>query len=111
MKKKIVVDNLNSMYEELNSKKTFTLDDVFRINWQTKALLSYTIKDTKHINLLLNKIIEILEKVPTTGISLGNNCYKIRIAIASKGEGKSGGARILTNFQLEKKFCLTTYYL
>ena len=33
---------------------------------------------------------------PATGTSLGNNCYKIRLAIASKNKGKSGGARIIT---------------
>jgi hypothetical protein len=27
---------------------------------------------------------------------LGRDCYKIRIAIASKGKGKSGGARVIT---------------
>ncbi|MGA9648084.1 type II toxin-antitoxin system RelE/ParE family toxin [Pedobacter sp.] len=31
---------------------------------------------------------------------MGKNCYKIRIAIASKGKGKSGGARIITNFMV-----------
>ena len=35
---------------------------------------------------------------PTTGTALGNNCYKIRLAIASKGKGKSGGARVITHF-------------
>jgi mRNA-degrading endonuclease RelE of RelBE toxin-antitoxin system len=35
---------------------------------------------------------------PTTGIPLGDSCYKIRIAIASKGKGKSGGARIISYF-------------
>ncbi|MFC3365963.1 type II toxin-antitoxin system RelE/ParE family toxin [Pedobacter fastidiosus] len=35
---------------------------------------------------------------PEIGIPIGKNCYKIRIAIASKGKGKSGGARIITNF-------------
>ena len=44
------------------------------------------------------KLIESLEQEPQQGIPLGNNCYKIRIAIASKGKGKSGGARIITNF-------------
>ena len=33
---------------------------------------------------------------PTAGTSLGNNCYKIRLSIGSKGKGKSGGARIIT---------------
>jgi len=40
--------------------------------------------------------IEILELNPKQGTSLGNNCYKIRMAIASKGKGKSGGSRIVT---------------
>jgi len=34
---------------------------------------------------------------PKLGISLGRNCYKIRLAITSKGKGKSGGARIITH--------------
>lgn len=37
-----------------------------------------------------------LETAPTTGTPLGNNIYKIRLSIASKNKGKSGGARVLT---------------
>ena len=37
-----------------------------------------------------------LEQNPTLGTALGNDIYKIRLAIASKNKGKSGGARILT---------------
>ena len=33
---------------------------------------------------------------PTMGTPLGNDIYKIRIAVASKNKGKSGGARVLT---------------
>jgi hypothetical protein len=44
------------------------------------------------------ELIESLEKNPEQGTNLGNNCYKIRLAIASKGKGKSGGARVITNF-------------
>ncbi len=44
------------------------------------------------------KLLESLEQEPKQGTNLGNNCYKIRIAIASKGKGKSGGARVITNF-------------
>jgi mRNA-degrading endonuclease RelE of RelBE toxin-antitoxin system len=43
-------------------------------------------------------LVEELEKKPTIGTNLGNNVYKIRMAIASKGKGKSGGARIITYF-------------
>ena len=34
------------------------------------------------------------------GTPLGNNCYKIRMAITSKGKGKSGGARVITFVQI-----------
>jgi mRNA-degrading endonuclease RelE of RelBE toxin-antitoxin system len=33
---------------------------------------------------------------PKLGTSLGNNCYKIRLKITSKGKGKSGGARVIS---------------
>lgn len=38
-----------------------------------------------------------LAQEPTAGIPLGNSCYKVRLSIASKGKGKSGGARIITS--------------
>ena len=37
-----------------------------------------------------------LEENPKLGIPLGNDTYKIRLAIASKNKGKSGGARVLS---------------
>ena len=52
-------------------------------------------------------MVDSLEKEPKQGTFLGNNCYKIRLAIASKGKGKSGGARIITNIVIEN----TTVYL
>ncbi len=33
---------------------------------------------------------------PRSGDALGRDCFKIRMAIASKGKGKSGGARAIT---------------
>jgi len=52
----------------------------------------------KHISLKedLKVLIVDLTKDPKAGTSLGNNCYKIRLAITSKNKGKSGGARIIT---------------
>ena len=38
---------------------------------------------------------------PRTGIPLGNNTFKIRLAIKSKGKGKSGGARIISLVETE----------
>lgn len=44
----------------------------------------------------LGILLEKLADNPLQGTSLGNNCYKIRLAIRSKGQGKSGGARVIT---------------
>ncbi len=45
----------------------------------------------------LLELIESLETNPAQGSFIGKNCYKIRLAIASKGKGKSAGARVITN--------------
>jgi len=42
------------------------------------------------------ELIKELEKNPELGVHLGNNIYKVRIGIASKGKGKRGGARVIT---------------
>lgn len=39
-----------------------------------------------------------MKENPDRGTAIGKNCYKIRLAIKSKGKGKSGGARVITNF-------------
>jgi mRNA-degrading endonuclease RelE of RelBE toxin-antitoxin system len=46
------------------------------------------------------KLLEELKSNPFGGISLGNQCYKIRMAIASKGKGKSGGSRVIYYLQI-----------
>ncbi|MFV0553984.1 MAG: type II toxin-antitoxin system RelE family toxin [Mangrovibacterium sp.] len=45
-------------------------------------------------------LIESLEDNPRQGSPLSNNCYKIRVAIKSKGKGKSGGARAIAHVQI-----------
>jgi hypothetical protein len=55
----------------------------------------------------LKELAQELGEYPHKGIPLGNNCFKIRIAIASKGKGKSGGGRIITHCALRD----TTVYL
>jgi mRNA-degrading endonuclease RelE of RelBE toxin-antitoxin system len=47
--------------------------------------------------------IESLEKAPKQGDHLGNDFYKVRLAIKSKGKGKSGGARVITCVKVFKK--------
>ncbi len=44
----------------------------------------------------INAFQKELKKNPFLGTNLGNNTYKVRMAILSKGKGKSGGARIIT---------------
>lgn len=44
----------------------------------------------------LAELFTALEKNPTLGTPLGNDIYKIRMSIASKNKGKSGGARVLS---------------
>jgi mRNA-degrading endonuclease RelE of RelBE toxin-antitoxin system len=48
----------------------------------------------------IGELVSRLLQEPKTGTPLGNNCYKIRMAITSKGQGKSGGARIITFVQV-----------
>jgi len=45
---------------------------------------------------LRDELLEVNNKLgenPTLGTPLGNNTFKIRIAIKSKGKGKSGGCK------------------
>jgi len=44
----------------------------------------------------LEELANSLSIQPTQGTALGNDAYKIRVFIKSKGKGKSGGARIIT---------------
>ena len=63
-----------------------------------KKELKRLVKKYPSLKNELADLFELLQTQPKQGTNLGNNCYKIRIAIASKGKGKSGGARVITNF-------------
>lgn len=54
------------------------------------------IKKYPSLKIELAELFTKLEENPTTGTPLGNDIYKIRLAIASKNKGKSGGARVLS---------------
>lgn len=63
---------------------------------------------------LKNEFAELISDIladPEMGILIGNNCYKIRLAIGSKGKGKSGGARVITYLYIESEtvYLLTIY--
>lgn len=86
---------------------SFKIEITSNFKKQTKRLL----RKFPSIKGELIKLISSLEFDPKLGTPLGNNCFKIRIAIASKGKGKSGGARILTHVQISKSsvYLLTIY--
>lgn len=54
------------------------------------------IKKYRSIASEISDLVESLEIDPIQGEPLGKDCYKIRMAIASKNKGKSGGSRIIT---------------
>jgi hypothetical protein len=59
---------------------------------------------------------QILLDNPHTGIEITSNTYKIRLAVKSKGKGKSGGMRIITHvveieLQIEAQETETTVFL
>lgn len=65
---------------------------------QTKRLFK------KYLSLK-NELIQLVQELkenPEQGKGIGKNCCKIRIAIASKGKEKSGGARIITHIVISK---------
>ncbi len=56
----------------------------------------------------LQELLGTLTNNPKHGDAIGNDCYKIRLSIASKGKGKSGGGRIITHVVFVNK---TVYLL
>lgn len=67
----------------------------------------------KHVSLKkdIETLIDSLEQNPIQGKPLGKDCYKVRMAISSKGKGKSGGARVITCVLIEDVdvYLLTVY--
>jgi len=57
------------------------------------------------------QLITNITENPISGTFIGNNCYKIRLAIGSKGKGKSSGARVITYLYIETEtvYLLTIY--
>jgi len=65
----------------------------------TPEFLKEAKKLAKKYHSLKNDITVLAEQLvtnPTQGTPLGKDAYKIRLAITSKGKGKSGGARVIT---------------
>lgn len=71
-------------------------------------------KLVKKYSSLKSELLALIQKLkqdPSQGTSLGKNCYKIRLAIKSKGKGKSGSARVITHIVISDRsvFLLSIY--
>ncbi|MBS4071825.1 type II toxin-antitoxin system RelE/ParE family toxin [Algoriphagus aquatilis] len=81
------------------------LSDTFQKNFKQLAKKHSSLKSD------LLKLIDSLEINPSQGTPLGNNLFKIRLAITSTGKGKSGGARVITLVKVvnQEVFLITIY--
>lgn len=68
-------------------------------NFQREA--KKLIKKYRSLKSELEQLISELEAAPRTGILITERVYKIRLAVKSKGTGKSGGMRIITYVEAE----------
>lgn len=71
---------------------SFSIVPTGRFKKEAKRLL----KKFPSLKVELAELNKTLINQPSTGTPLGNNSYKIRLAIRSKGKGKSGGGRVIT---------------
>jgi mRNA-degrading endonuclease RelE of RelBE toxin-antitoxin system len=77
----------------------YTVKTIPHFDHEMKRLIKKYVSLKNEFKELINELKENPEK----GTPLGNNIYKIRLAIASKGKGKSGGARVITYLKTEQK--------
>ena len=79
------------------------------MSYSVKSLASFEkqakrlIKKYPSLKQEIFDLIQSLKDNPEQGTSLGKNSFKIRLAIASKQKGKSGGARVITNIVIKEK--------
>jgi mRNA-degrading endonuclease RelE of RelBE toxin-antitoxin system len=68
-------------------------------------------KKYKSLKQEVEDLLVSLEIDPLQGDYIGDDCYKIRLGIASKGKGKRGGARVITCVKIvgETVFLLSIY--
>lgn len=67
-----------------------------RITKSFKKAIKPISKKYPSLNTDLERLYAELINNPTIGTSLGNNVYKIRLKITSKGKGKSGTSYFLS---------------
>lgn len=82
------------------------MQKIFSMNYSVKSIEVFE-KQAKRLSKkytsLKNELLELVKELkenPVQGTPIGKNCFKVRIAIASKNKGKSGGARVITHFMI-----------
>ena len=94
------------------------MQKIFYMNFNVKTIDVFErqakrlLKKYPSLKMELGALINELKIQPfENGVSLGNNCYKLRVSIASKNKGKSGGARVVINIVIEESnvYLLTIY--
>ena len=90
-----------------NFSMSFNVKTISVFERQAKRLM----KKFPSLKKEIQKLISELKEEPTKGTSIGYDCYKIRLAIVSKGKGKSGGARLITHlvFKNNTVYLLTIF--
>lgn len=68
-------------------------------------------KRYRSFNQDYQNLLDELEKNPHMGTDLGNGYRKVRMAIRSKGKGKSGGARVISLDMMERNDTLYLIYV
>lgn len=67
-------------------------------------------KKYRSFNTDYQKLVAELSAIPHLGVDLGGGYRKVRMAITSKGKGKSGGCRVITLDLIERNGCLYLLY-
>jgi len=68
-------------------------------NFQREA--KKLIRKYRSLKSELSDLAEELEENPRTGTLISQDTYKLRLAVKSKGKGKSGGMRVITYVEVE----------
>jgi len=63
--------------------------------------LKHLAKKYRSIKNDLAGLVALLQQDAFVGEELGNDCYKIRMAISAKNKGKSAGARLITHIHVK----------
>ena len=82
-----------------------------KITNQFKKEVKHLLKKYRSLATELKELNVSLVEYPSQETPLGQDCYKIRLAIKSKKKGKSGGARVITLVKIvqETVFLLSIY--